>query len=195
MRRLLLALGAVAVIAALVIGLSQAGTNKKPKNSAPPAAQVAKAFRGSPAPLAALHAQANRLIVNGGVAAVKARIRALHGYPIVINKWASWCGPCRYEFPFLQVLAVRYGRRVAFFGVDSDDNNGDARDFLRRFPVTYPSYSDPGLSIGRALGISQQANPSTLFLDRNGEVSFQHQGAYAHQRDFEDDIRRYALGS
>jgi thiol-disulfide isomerase/thioredoxin len=194
-RRLLLVLGALAVVAVVVIGLSQAGSNEKPKNSAPSPAEVGRAFRGSPPVLAELHAQGNELLTGGGVNAVKDRIKALRGHPVVVNKWASWCGPCRYEFPFLQVLAVRYGRRVAFVGINADDNNGDARSFLKRFPVTYPSYSDPDLSIVRALGISEQANPSTLFLDRRGRMSFQHQGAYAHAKDFEADIRRYALGS
>lgn len=194
MRRPLLALGAVAVVAAVVIGLSQAGPNKKPTNSAPSSAAAVRAFRGSPAPLAAIHSQANQLLVGGGLAGVKARIKALRGHPIVINKWGSWCGPCRYEFPFFQVLAVRYGKRVAFLGLNSEDNNGDARSFLEKFPVTYPSYSDPDASIGRALGVSQ-LNPSTLFLDPRGRMSFQHQGAYAHEKDLEDDILRYALHS
>ena len=197
MRRLLLVLAAVAVVAAVVIGLSQAGPNTKPKNKAPSPAVVARAFSGSPAPLAALHRQANQLLVghDTGLAAVKARIKSLRGHPIVINKWGSWCGPCRYEFPFLQVLAVRYGKRVAFLGLDSDDNNGDARSFLKKFPVTYPSYSDPDTSIQQAFGISPRVNPSTLFLDRKGQMSFLHQGAYAHEKDLEDDIRRYALRS
>jgi cytochrome c biogenesis protein CcmG/thiol:disulfide interchange protein DsbE len=193
MRRLLLALGAVAVIAVVIIGLSQAGTNKKPEPAAPSSAVAARAFRGSPAPLAALHTQGNRLL-GGGVRALKARIRNLRGYPIVINKWGSWCGPCRFEFPFLQQLSVKFGRRVAFLGIDTEDNDGDARDFLKRFPVSYPSYSDPDGRLADAVHASR-FNPSTLFLDRRGELNFQHQGAYAHQRDFEDDVRRYALGS
>src|SRR5213592_5246838 len=85
--------------------------------------------------LAALDAQANHLL-GGGTSAFEKQVRALRGHPIVVNQWASWCGPCRFEFPFLQRLSVSYGRRVAFLGVDTDDNDGDARSFLRRFPVT-----------------------------------------------------------
>jgi thiol-disulfide isomerase/thioredoxin len=128
------------------------------------------------------------------VPALTARLARLRGYPVVVNKWASWCGPCRFEFPFLQRLSVSYGRRVAFLGVDTDDNDGDALGFLRRFPVTYPSYSDPDGKLAGALRASKNF-PSTLFLDRRGRLNFQHQGAYRHAKDFEDDIRRYALGS
>jgi thiol-disulfide isomerase/thioredoxin len=193
MRRLLLALGLLALVVVLVVGLSQAGSNEKPTNSAPPRATVDRALRGSPAPLARLHAEGNQLL-GGGVRALKARLVALRGYPVVVNKWASWCGPCRFEFPFLQRLSVKYGRRVAFLGLDTDDNDGDARGFLRRFPVSYPSYSDPDKKLAAALDASQ-LNPSTLFIDRRGRLNFQHQGAYAHAPDLEDDIRRYALGS
>jgi cytochrome c biogenesis protein CcmG/thiol:disulfide interchange protein DsbE len=195
MRRVVLALALLGLVVVVIVGLSQAGPNDKPKSQAASPREVARALRGSPAPLAALHAQANRLLVGGGEPAVRARIEALRGYPVVVNKWGSWCGPCRYEFPFLQEMALRYGRRVAFLGLNSEDNDDDARNWLRRFPVAYPNYSDPEAKIGESLGIARQATPSTLFLDRRGRMSFQHQGAYANAADFEDDIRRYALGS
>src|SRR5450755_3467081 len=130
--------------------LALAGCGSQVHSAAPSAQAVAAAFKGSPPVLASLHGEANQLLA-GGPSAFQSRLDALHGYPIVINKWASWCGPCQTEFPAFQQAAVRYGRRVAFIGVDSKDTNASAKAFLRRFPVTYPSYVDPRASIANAI--------------------------------------------
>ncbi len=124
----------------------------------------ARALAGSPAPLAALHAQADRLLP-GGAAAYEQRIAALKGYPVVVNVWASWCGPCRFEFPVLQKLSARYGKRVAFLGIDSQDSSDAASTFLREAPVPYPSYTDPDKKIAESLHATLGL-PDTAFYDR-----------------------------
>ena len=88
-------------------------------------AQVSKPIAGAPAELAALHARVNELH-GGGVKAFDAQLRALRGYPVVVNMWASWCDPCRRELPLLQREALARGARVAFLGVDVTDD-ADAR--------------------------------------------------------------------
>ena len=109
----------------------------RPEERRPP---TRRSFAGAPPPLAALHDQASELL-DGGADAFKARLAKLRGYPVVVNKWASWCGPCRAEFPYFQRQVARStAREVAFLGVDSNDNDGDAREFLSEYPVTYPSY-------------------------------------------------------
>ena len=95
---------------------------------------------GSPAPLASLHRQAGQLL--GGPTALAARLRALRGYPVVINAWASWCGPCREEFSLFASASARYGRRVAFLGADTNDSAGDARTFLSAAPRQLPQLPD-----------------------------------------------------
>jgi thiol-disulfide isomerase/thioredoxin len=153
---------------------------------------VTSAFKGSPPPLAALHAQANRLL-SGGPAAFKARLTGLRGYPVVINKWASWCGPCQTEFPSFQRASVSYGRRVAFVGINGKDHDPAARAFLRRFPVSYPSYVDPQESIAHTVQAATYY-PQTIYIDRQGKIVFDHAGPYLSASALETDIRRYALG-
>lgn len=152
-----------------------------------------RALAGSPAPLAALHAQAGKLI-GGGTDAYEKRIAALKGYPIVANVWASWCGPCRFEFPVLQKLSARYGKRVAFVGINSQDSNAAASTFLEEAPVPYPSYTDPDGKTAESLGASLGL-PDTAFYDSAGKLVYLKQGPYAHDSELEADVRRYALGS
>lgn len=157
-----------------------------------PHPDYARALAGSPPPLAALHRQANRLL-GGGADAYEARISALRGYPIVVNVWASWCGPCRFEFPTLQKLSAAYGKQVAFLGVDKQDSDDAAKTFLDEEPVPYPSYSDPNQDIGRAIGAGHFL-PSTAFYDHAGNLVYLKLGPYTDSAELRADVRRYALG-
>ncbi|HET8565935.1 MAG TPA: TlpA disulfide reductase family protein [Solirubrobacterales bacterium] len=156
-----------------------------------PHPDYARALAGSPAPLAALHEQANALIP-GGRGAFEKRLAALHGYPVVANVWASWCVPCRQEFPVLQKLAARYGKQVAFVGINSEDSDDAAATFLREEPVPYPSYTDPDKKLAEALGV--RGFPDTAFYDRNGKLLYLKQGPYTDHSELEADVRRYAAG-
>jgi cytochrome c biogenesis protein CcmG, thiol:disulfide interchange protein DsbE len=172
------------------LALAGCGSDAGPPSAAPRPAETRAALAGSPPALRALHGQSNRLL-GGGAEAFRARLRTLRGHPVVVNKWASWCGPCRSEFPFFQRLSTRFGNRVAFLGVNSNDNDGDARSFLRRYPVSYPSYSDPGQKVAKVFGATL-AFPTTAFYRASGRLSFVHQGAYATEAKLREDIARYA---
>lgn len=151
----------------------------------------AKALAGAPAPLAALHEQENDLLP-GGLAAYEKRISQLRGYPVVVNVWASWCNPCRQEFPVLQKLSARYGKQVAFLAIDSQDSDAAAATFLREEPVPYPSYTDPDKEIVETLGAV--GLPDTAFYDESGKLVYLKQGPYRDDSELEADVRRYALG-
>jgi cytochrome c biogenesis protein CcmG/thiol:disulfide interchange protein DsbE len=185
--------GVLILTAVLAVGLSQAGGDGE-QATAPEAAsfdlQAARQqLEGSPGPLAALHEQSAQLL-DGGVPAFEKRLAALKGTPVVINKWASWCGPCRAEFPVFQQVATKRGGEIAFVGVNSGDSTQPARDFLAEYPIPFPSYLDPDEQIARA--IKAPANyPITVFVDARGKTAFIHQGPYETSHDLEADIERY----
>jgi thiol-disulfide isomerase/thioredoxin len=189
MRRPLLFIAAAAVAAALVIGILQSGGSGDDGAAgvAPTPAAARQALAGSPAPLAALHRDANALLPIGEL---DARLRALRGYPVVVNVWGSWCNPCREEFPILQRVAAAEGRRVAFVGVATQDSKENAGAFLEKHPVSYPSFMDFDGKQADAYGVI--GAPATIFYDRRGHRAYFHQGKYESDADLKADIERYA---
>lgn len=142
--------------------------------------------------LRAVEAEANR-ILDGGPEAFERRLSALRGHPVVVNQWASWCGPCRFEFPFFQGLAIKYRGRVAFLGVNTEDDRDAAQTFLEEYWVPYPHYFDPDTEIAR-LFKGARAWPTTAFYDAAGDLVYTKLGGYASKQDLDGEIRRYALG-
>jgi cytochrome c biogenesis protein CcmG/thiol:disulfide interchange protein DsbE len=158
----------------------------------PAATSLALADRelaGSPPALDALHRQASQLL--GGKGALFARLKALRGYPVVINVWASWCGPCQAEFGLFASASARYGRRVAFVGVNANDTADNARPFLAQHPVSYPSYQATYSQLSPLAIV--QGLPTTIFISRTGKVAYVHIGQYEVEGTLDEDIASYAL--
>jgi thiol-disulfide isomerase/thioredoxin len=156
----------------------------------PTPAQARAELAGSPAALASLHTQAAQLL-DGGLGAYRARLASLRGHPVVVNAWASWCGPCKYEMPYFARSAVRFGRSVAFVGINAGDTDGDARAFLGDHYVPYPSYVDPHNQIAQEVGV-RAGLPTTVFYGRDGKVAYVHQGQYRDEAALATDVKRYA---
>lgn len=186
-------IAAVALAALVGIGVSELAGSRDGSRALGKLSreQIALKLSGSPAPLAALHGQANELL-EGGSAALAERLRELKGYPVVINKWASWCEPCRAEFPIFQHASTNLGRRVAFIGLDSGDpQRASAQAFLRSLPLSYPSYYDPSGALGERLTFSS-FTPVTVFIAPDGST-YRHQGPYPTLEKLERDVERYGV--
>lgn len=152
--------------------------------------QATAPLQDAPAELKSLRAEANTLL-GGDVEALNARLSKLRGMPVVINVWASWCGPCRHEFPFFQAQAAERGAEVAFVGVDTQDSNDAALTFLDELPLPYPSYSDPDSEIARELDVGPGL-PNTIFIDREGKVAYHLRGPVTSEEQLARNIDRYA---
>jgi peroxiredoxin len=113
----------------------------------------------------------------------------LKGQVVMINFWATWCGPCRKEMPLLEQLYQRYERLgFTLLGVNVEEKGTDAESFLKETPVTFPILFDPANNVSKLYNVS--AMPSTVIVDRAGNVRFLHHGYQdGYEDDYQDQIR------
>jgi cytochrome c biogenesis protein CcmG, thiol:disulfide interchange protein DsbE len=93
---------------------------------------------------------------------------SLRGKAVVLNFWASWCGPCNKEAPVLEKAWRGHDGRVVVLGVDLNDFSGDAHKFMREHGVSYPIVHDNHNVTSPKYGLT--GVPETFFVDRNGRV-------------------------
>lgn len=105
----------------------------------------------------------------------------LRGQVVVLNFWASWCGPCRQEAPALQQVWEAYeGRGVVMLGVSYQDAEDASQQFIEQFGLTYANGIDVGGRISRAYGVT--GVPETFLIDRQGRVAWSRLGEVTAER-------------
>jgi len=103
------------------------------------------------------------------------KLSELRGKVVLINFWASWCGPCRQEMPVLDEL-YRHYRSLDFtiLGVNVEQNSDDAKSLLKDVPVTFPILFDTENKISKLYDV--KGMPSTVLVDRDGNIRYVHMG-------------------
>jgi peroxiredoxin len=147
---------AIIAIGTAVIGIAALGVGLTP---------TARAGVPAPAPDFALPA------MDGS----ELRLSDLRGQVVMINFWATWCGPCRQEMPLLQQLQVKYEPLgFTLVGINVEPESAGARTWLEKVPVTFPILFDRQNQVAERFGV--QGMPSSVFVDRSGKVRYVHRG-------------------
>ena len=130
--------------------------------------------RAIPSPLVQKPAPLFRLLAYEGN---ELSLEALQGKPVLLNFWASWCYPaCHEEAPLLEATWRRYGDQgLQVLGVDIQDTEANAKEFMRQYGFTFPNGPDPGGKISIDYGV--YGVPETFFIDRHGRIVYKHVGA------------------
>ena len=113
----------------------------------------------------------------------------LKGQVVMINFWASWCGPCRQEMPLLEQIHHKY-QPLGFtlLAVNVEENSADGQAFLKERPVSFPVLYDPANGISKLYDVV--AMPSTVLIDRKGNVRYLHHGYKpGYENDYIDQVR------
>jgi cytochrome c biogenesis protein CcmG/thiol:disulfide interchange protein DsbE len=156
-----------ALIALPLIGLLAFGFGRDPH-------AVPFALRDKPAPDFTLHTLSGATM----------KLSELRGKLVVINFWASWCEPCKYEHDMLQQASSYYGETVQFVGIVYQDTEAAVRAYLEQHASVYPHLLDPTTSVAIDYGIS--GVPETYLVDRDGVIREKSPGVISGQ-----ELRRW----
>ena len=118
------------------------------------------------------------------------KLSELRGEVVMLNFWASWCGPCRQEMPLLEKIHKKY-KRLGFtlLGINVEENATDAKNYLKDVKVTFPVLFDRTQKTSELYNVS--AMPTTILIDRNGNKRFIHKGYKpGYENDYKKQIKK-----
>lgn len=118
------------------------------------------------------------------------RLSDYRGQVVMINFWASWCGPCRQEMPLLEKMHRRYSKLgFVLLGVNVEADSSKANAYLKDIPVSFPVLYDTNNKASKLYDVS--AMPTTIILDRNGKMRFLHQGYKpGYEKDYKKQVKQ-----
>lgn len=121
---------------------------------------------------------------------VNLRLAEQRGDIILLNFWASWCGPCLQEMPKLDKLAQKYqGMGVQIWGVNVESDSAAAKAYLEKVRVNFPILFDVTNDVSAAYSV--QAMPTTVILNKDGEIASVHRGYQSgYEQKYENDIKK-----
>jgi thiol-disulfide isomerase/thioredoxin len=116
-------------------------------------------------------------------------LESFKGKVVMLNFWASWCGPCRQEMPLLEQMHKRYSKQgFALLGVNVDAESADAEKLLKAVQVSFPILFDKDNKVSQLYNVNSM--PSSVFIDRKGNVRASHRGYKAgDENEYLDQIR------
>jgi cytochrome c biogenesis protein CcmG, thiol:disulfide interchange protein DsbE len=140
-------------------------------------------FSNDPAPDFSAH-----IVANAPSDAKELKLSELRGHPVVLDFWATWCGPCQAEAPIVDGLAQRYrDRGLVVVGVNTSDEAGLAERFVRRKGLTFPIVYDEGNAIAQAFKVGNL--PTLIVVDKEGKIVAVRQGVTSESA-LEDLVKR-----
>jgi len=145
------------------------------------AADITPAAAASPAP----SAQVRLPDIKGG----SATLADFRGQVVLLDFWASWCGPCRESFPWMNSLQQRFGEQgLKVVAVNLDDDSAAAREFLQQLPAQFTVLLDPDAQLPETFAV--MGMPSSYLLDRQGRLRATHVGFHSQRiPDYENTIK------
>jgi peroxiredoxin len=117
-------------------------------------------------------------------------LNAYKGQVVMVNFWATWCGPCQQEMPLLDQMYKKYKPAgFTLIGVNVDKEAPAVKQLLERKPVSFPVLLDPANQVSKAYHVDEM--PSSVIIDRKGQIRYIHRGYKpGDENDYQDRIRQ-----